>query len=438
MERRGFSMDTQTFFLRTAGGIYLAACLVGGQARPSNFGESAEAAAAPGTPLSSAGGYFRPQSKKRVIVFVNGIFGDSVSTWKNDSDGAYWPDLMAKDHDFDETDIYIHSFQSPKLSTAQEIGDLAVRLRTVLTLDHVLEHEKVVFLVHSMGGLVTRAMLVKTRLPYSKFPMIYFFATPTAGADVAGIAAHLSENPQLKNMLPLADNTYVKTLREEWLQTSNEPELNYPSKIASFCSYELRDTWHVRIVRELSATYLCNQENTSIVADHIGIVKPKDVRDDPYMYFKRAYQQTFAPDRALLSAAIAVEASKPMPTETRTVSLGTDAAAKFSLVQRRATSKYIDVGCEERKEGELDTNIKLAEYERVVEVLPTISNAVNVKASAAALIHHTIGSATVKYWIQGPDRQFLNCHGGGHADVVVNYVLEHGKPWDSRNADSTR
>ena len=357
---------------------------------------------------------------------MNGIFGDSVSTWTNDKDGAYWPDLMAKDHDFDEADIYIHSFQSPKLSTAQEIGDLAVRLRTILTLDHVFEHENVVFLVHSMGGLVTRAMLVKTRLPHSKFPMIYFFATPTAGADVAGIAAHLSENPQLKNMLPLSDNTYVKTLREEWLQTSNEPELNYPNSIASFCSYELRNTWHVRIVSELSATYLCNRETTSIVADHIGIVKPADVHDDPYMYFKRAYQQTFASDRTQLSAAIALEASKPLLTETRTVSLGPDAVVKFSLVQRRATSKYIDVGCDERKQGELDTNIKLAEYERVVEVLPSISNAVNIKASAAALIHYANGNATVKYWIQGLDRQFFNCPGGGHADVVVNFLVEHG------------
>jgi hypothetical protein len=43
--------------------------------------------------------------KDRVIVFVNGIFGDAVSTWMN-NDCAYWPALLAADHAFDDADIY--------------------------------------------------------------------------------------------------------------------------------------------------------------------------------------------------------------------------------------------------------------------------------------------------------------------------------------------
>jgi hypothetical protein len=225
-------------------------------------------------------------------------------------------------------------------------------------------------------------------------------------------------------MLPLSENTYVKSLREEWLQTSNDPDLNYPNTIASYCSYELEDTWHVRIVPELSATYLCNRETTSILANHIGIVKPADIHDDAYMYFKSAYKQTFAASRLQLSAALATEASKPLFGATYRMSFGSDIEAIFSLERTKATSTYIDVGCEERKQGELDANIKLDEHEHVVQVLPAISNAVNIKASSAALIHYSNGSATVKYWIQGLDKQLFNCPGGGHADVVVNFLVE--------------
>jgi hypothetical protein len=56
---------------------------------------------------NSAGGYLlgRGLDKDRVIVFVNGIFGDAVSTWMN-NDCAYWPALLAADHAFDDADIY--------------------------------------------------------------------------------------------------------------------------------------------------------------------------------------------------------------------------------------------------------------------------------------------------------------------------------------------
>ena len=243
---------------------------------------------------NSAGGYIRGPKNKRVIVFVNGIFGDAISTWKNDA-GAYWPKLIEDDQTFDDADIYVHSFQSPKLSSAHQIMELADRLRDYLAVDNVFRtHEQIVFLVHSMGGLVTRAMIVKSKLPPSKIPMIFFFATPSAGADVAAIGGHVSENPQLRDMLPLDEGGYVKYLREEWLETSSNPKLNYPNTIASFCAYEGQDTmWHVRIVSEVSATYLCNRETRSVDADHFQIVKPKDERGEPYVYFKAAYERTF-------------------------------------------------------------------------------------------------------------------------------------------------
>src|SRR5208282_1499646 len=110
-----------------------------------------------------SGGYLRPPTHKRVIIFINGIFGDAVSTWQN-GNGSYWPSLLAADTDFADVDFYVHSFDSPKIATAQNIDELAGRMNDVLLVDKVLTgHDQAVFICHSMGGLVTRAFLLKYR-----------------------------------------------------------------------------------------------------------------------------------------------------------------------------------------------------------------------------------------------------------------------------------
>jgi pimeloyl-ACP methyl ester carboxylesterase len=411
-------------FLRVAVlAAVIASLATGGAADP-----SAATNVAPSSPpfsSESPGGYLRGPERQRVIVFVNGIFGDAVSTWKND-DGAYWPTMIAADPAFDEADIYVHSFQSPKLARAQQIIDLASRLRALLTVDRVFGHKQIVFLAHSMGGLVTRAMIVKERPPASKIPMIYFFATPSAGADVAAIASHLSENPQLKDMLPLTDGGYVKLLREQWLETSDDARLNYPNAIASYCAYENQKKWGVLIVPEVSATYLCNRETHAVNADHIGIVKPKNARDDPYVYFKAAYERTFGETARVIASAIATRSIKAEFTFDRGIPITTPdgAVSTFFLRQTKGTSNHIDVGCEETRRGELHTKIALKPTERVIDVTPIVANSINVKSSWAAVVRNTNGEAVIHYSLQGLDREHFNCPGGGHADVVVNFVVE--------------
>lgn len=403
----------------------LLATLAGFLGCAANAVAATSAAAKPSFRGESPGGYLRRSDKDRIIVFVNGIFGDAVSTWTND-DGAYWPTLIAEDHAFDDSDIYVHNFQSPKLARAQQIVELAGRFRDLLEVDGVLKHKQLVFLVHSMGGLITRAMLVDARPPASQIPMIFFFATPSGGADVAGIASHLSENPQLRNMLPLESGGYVKDLFEQWLRTSDDPRLNYPNAIASYCASEIQKTWGVLIVPETSASLLCNHETRAVNANHIGIVKPRDDRDDPYIYFKAAYLRTFGKTSEAIANTIAKQAIYSQFTFDRWIPIETDEGQKVKLMlgQSKATASHISVPCGETREGELRTQIALKPTERVIYVRPAIANSVNLKSSWAAVAGTVNGETVVYYSLKGLDRQPFNCRAGGHADVIVNYVVE--------------
>ena len=412
-----------------AGAVLVAALIACSTKPPDEAGTGGEFKVAPGSipnaaPPGAAGGYVRGPGGKRVIVFVNGIFGDALSTWTN-SNGAYWPALITHDPAFDSVDVYVHNFQSPKLARAQQIQDLAARLKDFLLTDRVLDHEEIVFIAHSMGGLVTRAFLLKQRSAPQKTPMLYFFATPTAGANVAEIARHLSENPQLEDMQPLSDGGYVKTLREDWLQTSEDPALNYPNAIASFCAYEILDVWRVRIVSELSATYLCNRSTRAVRADHIGIVKPAGMDDDPYVFFKAAYAATFGPTARTMSRTIAmamVVRPESARVAVRVVPLGTHGLETFVLRQLKGRGATVYVACGQVKKGEVVVQLDSARTEEIVEVRPSLVDTANLKSSSVALVRHGQGAALVRYVVRGQDPVYGRCRGRGHAEVVANFV----------------
>jgi hypothetical protein len=383
-----------------------------------------------------SGGYIRPPHNQRVIVFVNGIFGDAVSTWTNAQTGQYWPESLSKDPGFEDVDIYVHSFDSPAIATAQSINELAGRLKDFLEVDKVVDHKQVIFICHSMGGLVVRAYLLKVMAPPDKFPMIFFYATPTNGANITEIARHISRNPQLKDMLPLREEGYVGDLEEQWIETYRDAKLNYPAKIASFCAYEKLDTDDVLIVEKQSAIALCNRETRGILADHVEIVKPADDRADAYVAFKAAYDRTFGPEAYAIAAALhlsnnaseAVSGSQGREGAHDILRKPVFATADLAVQQVRVTKRsYFDVGCGSTREGVLPVTLDLPPGGEIVQVVPSVENQVNLSNAAAAVVSREGNTALVRYSLTGLNWNFLGCQGGGHGDVVVNFVIKHSK-----------
>jgi pimeloyl-ACP methyl ester carboxylesterase len=239
-------------------------------------------------------GYIRGSKEShadRVIVFIHGVFGDGTSTWTNPATGAYFPALIRDDKTFDGVDIWVHEFDTPKLRRTYTIDELADHLRKYLNNDNVIaNHHQVIFVCHSLGGLVARAYLLKYRLPVSQVPMIYFFSTPTTGADVATLASFISANPQLTDMRKMTTDSpgTIGTWQSQWVASE------YNHATLSYCGYETLPIHGVQIVQRESATNLCNTRFDPIRRDHIAIVKPADnTSDESYVAFREAYRETF-------------------------------------------------------------------------------------------------------------------------------------------------
>jgi pimeloyl-ACP methyl ester carboxylesterase len=222
-----------------------------------------------------------------VIVFVHGIMGDGASTWTSDA-ATYWPTMLTTDKTFDGADIFVYSYSTGFWATSS-IDELAENMRSVLIADGVSNYQKIVFLSHSMGGLVTRAYLLKNRNVAEHTFFAYFFSTPTTGSQIASIAQYLSSNPQLAKMKFLKAEDYLADLLRQWLAAS--------FKFPSYCAYEKKATKGVSLVVNMdSAVALCTKAVDPIDADHIGIVKPTSQSSASYIAFKAAYADAKIPE----------------------------------------------------------------------------------------------------------------------------------------------
>ncbi len=231
---------------------------------------------------SSGSQYVRQANKDSVIVFVHGVLGDSQS-WTNGSTKAYWPALMKDDPYFNDFDIFVIGYPSRLFHSSYTVDELVeVMRRDIDSAGVFAKHKHVYFLCHSMGGLVVRGYLTRYRNRASQVPMIYFFSTPTTGAEIASMASLLSHNRQIQGLLPIDANEYLASVQKDWLAAQ--------FSIASYCAYETQDTYGIRVVGESSATNLCNRPLDPIDANHLDIVKPRDIKDAPYISFRNAVQ----------------------------------------------------------------------------------------------------------------------------------------------------
>jgi pimeloyl-ACP methyl ester carboxylesterase len=234
---------------------------------------------------SAAGGdsrYIRKvESATQVIVFMHGVLGDGTSTWTNGA--AYWPELLTKDPAFDGSSVYVYEYPSNLIKDTFSIDEIAENMRLQFEADGVSTHREIVFLAHSMGGLATRAYLLKYRGVASRVRLIYFFSTPTTGSEIADLAKLISKNPQFGKMKPMQSADYLADLQRTWLAA----DFPFPS----YCAYEKQKAYGMLIVTQASAASLCNKHLDPIDADHISIVKPAGTGDVSYLAFKAAFKE---------------------------------------------------------------------------------------------------------------------------------------------------
>jgi len=204
------------------------------------------------------------------VVFVHGLFGDTLETWSSGAGKPTFFTLLAGVPDVGaKVDMYAFGFTSNMLTAGSlDIRESANKLHEYLQFARVLDYPTVVFVAHSMGGLVVLRELINHREMMEKVPLVVLFATPQEGAQIAKIAGVVAKNPALAEMFPADRNAYLQTLDEDWKRLPVHPHVS--------CGYEKLPTYNVEvIVPWASATRFCDGAAVAIEGtDHLSIVKP--------------------------------------------------------------------------------------------------------------------------------------------------------------------
>ena len=140
-----------------------------------------------------------------------------------------------------------------KFGRAPSIVDLADQLRGELDDHRVFEDRRNHSLAHGIeGGIIVRQFILNRQERMAKIPMLFFYATPTNGSDLAAIARLASVNPQFRGLVPLEGNDLLRPIQSTVARLDDQ-------SIASYCAVEDLPTLGIMIVTRSSATSLCNR-----------------------------------------------------------------------------------------------------------------------------------------------------------------------------------
>jgi len=239
-------------------------------------------------------------TNNHAIIFVHGVFSDGFASWFNKDSGVLWPVMLADDGSKTaaEFDIYTINYNAPYLERAPSIPETAIAILTDMDdAKFFSRYELIHFVAHSMGGLIVKDMITKLNRPtqtkrLSHIGAVVLLATPSKGAQLAGMATWLSFNSQIEAMKGAVNNNFLQDLEARWQDLKDDrikQSLQFP---LIFCAHETKTTWWLSMVNAVEASTECDPPRRAVAKDHIEISKPKNVNDDPYSWVLNRLEQT--------------------------------------------------------------------------------------------------------------------------------------------------
>lgn len=266
-------------------------------------------------------------SRRGDVVFVHGLAGHAWNTWhwQNAVDRNYQKDnfwLTWLGNDFD-VGIWTFGYSAARLranGSAMPLFDQASNFLDDLEIFDI-GSRPVVFVTHSMGGLLVKKML-NTAKTFSRNESkeavlkstqgIIFLSTPHLGSDVAQWVKSLTGFLTTVNVEEL--KAHAPQLREldEWYR-QNVDELGIQTKVY----YETKNTNGFLIVNESSANPgIKDVKPIAVEADHNSIAKPKPGDSKVYLGVKKFIKECLPSQKSLPSADNPVSLTQPIAEKT--------------------------------------------------------------------------------------------------------------------------
>ena len=234
--------------------------------------------------------FIRQAHHNSIILFVHGFTGGR-DTWKHPTEGYFHDQLLKHQFVGENFDVAIFDYYTtltnlfpaahsvaerllsvfkntlPKAKKNVSVEEISDLLSTRIRFD-LENYESIVVVAHSMGGLVTKASILKDldNGRISKIKLFLSLAVPHLGADLATYGRLISSNKQIRDLAPLSD--LCPAMTNAWVKHSIKPEIKY-----FYGSYD-------DVVNQNSAVGADNNLQDVIACDdgHLTICKPDGPR----------------------------------------------------------------------------------------------------------------------------------------------------------------
>lgn len=219
------------------------------------------------------GEWINDQSSKTNIVWVHGILSKGEKCWSN-SNGTYWPQLLSTDTKVRDVGNFVFTYKSNPFSGDYSIADIVDYLKELIRLEGIIESENIVFVCHSMGGIVVRKYLTDRSFDLIKNNTkigLYLIASPSLGAKLADYLSFLAKlfgHDQALALKFIDKNKWLFNLNKNFRNLKESGELTIIGK-------EFLEDNH-KIVAEYAGSQFFGESVKIPDSNHSSICKPKD------------------------------------------------------------------------------------------------------------------------------------------------------------------
>ncbi|WP_242044953.1 esterase/lipase family protein [Anabaena azotica] len=169
------------------------------------------------------------------IIFIHGI-NSSKDCWRHEN-GSYWPNLLRDESELADIGIYVFSYRTGINTGFYSLSDIVDSLREYFLLDDLISSTGVIFVCHSMGGIVTRRFLVNQHSMLVERGLtkigLFLVASPSLGSDYANMLGLLSSvmgHTQASALRFSQSNVWLNDLDKDFINLRTNKDLQIRGK----------------------------------------------------------------------------------------------------------------------------------------------------------------------------------------------------------------
>ena len=216
------------------------------------------------------------------IIFVHGVLSNSDDCWRH-PEGEYWPKLISEHPNFKDSGIYLFNYKTGIFSGSFNLDDVVDSLKEQIVLDGVLGSGRLIFVCHSMGGIVARKYILLRKnyfIETGKEIGLFLVASPSLGSDYATWISFLAKrlgHSQADALRFKQNNFWLNDLNRQFRDMLDERQLLLRGKeLIEDRFVILSNFFQKQVVEPFSgAAYFGNSFKVPD-SDHFTIAKPKN------------------------------------------------------------------------------------------------------------------------------------------------------------------